>query len=336
MANPVMAGALLTQGLRADFARIYKSEYEGVMQDLGDIFWMDAVSDKLKEFYAYLESAPYPIRKDKGMVIESKPMKSIQFNVINRTWARKIEWDWEDRQDDQTGSLFDQSRDLGRNWSTLIERIIVGQFIQNSSDNDLLPTVPNSADGSALYISTTRFGSSSGNIVSQTGSTNVQDIITDLYGAVRRLSEFQDTESQPLWSPSALRRGITVIHGSSLTKVMALAAHQGLVHNTIAGSSTTDVQTGAAVSNTIMGGALGINWNFVPTQRITNSALYCFMRGLPVYKRPVFRQIREPFFETFATWENSDAARDNGQESIQFRSREGYGSGLPYATVKIV
>ena len=79
MANPIMAGALLTQGLRADFAKVYKSEYDGIMQDLGDIFWLDATSDKLKEVYAYLESAPYPIRKDKGEVIEEKAMKSIQF-----------------------------------------------------------------------------------------------------------------------------------------------------------------------------------------------------------------------------------------------------------------
>ena len=64
-------------------------------------------------------------------------------------------------------------------------------------------------DGSALYISTTRYGSSDGNIVSVTGTTVVQDVITDIFDVKRRFIEFQNTESQPFWDMTDVDKGLT-------------------------------------------------------------------------------------------------------------------------------
>lgn len=129
MVNPVAAGALLTAGLRTEFANIYESSYSGIIANFGDIFWLDVPSDKRKELYAYLQSAPYPVRWDQGDMIGSANMLSTQFSVVNYDWGRRIGWHVNDRADDQTKTLFLRARELGSHWGTLSERIIVGQML---------------------------------------------------------------------------------------------------------------------------------------------------------------------------------------------------------------
>jgi hypothetical protein len=332
MANLIQAGALLTAGLRSEFSKVYYPSFDGIKEQLGDVMWLGVTSNKLTELYAYLESTPFPVRWDRGNVIGSKNMKSVQFSVTNRDFGRRIYFHVNDLADDQTSSLYAQARALGQNWATLAERIFF-QILGALTDNDLLPAVPNAADGSALYISTTRFGSSDGNIVSQTGSSTAQQIITDLMSAQRRFIEFQDTEGQPLWNAGDVSKGMVMFYGPSIILPVTQAMTSMSVHSTIAGSSTTNVQTGARIDNVLKTG--GIDIKPVVSQRISDSKLYLFLKGLPDYKKPIFQQVREPFFEAQGNWETSDHVRDTGEMYIQFRSREGYGIPVPFATIRV-
>lgn len=329
---PVMAGPLLTQGLKTDFVKVYTPTYEGVQAELGEVFWLDATSDKLREVYAYLETAPYPVRWDRGNIIASKAMKAVQWSVVNRDWGRRIPWHVNDRADDQTSSLFDQVRDLGRNWGTLIERCIY-QIITGTTDGDLLPALPVASDGISLFSSASRYGVSGGNVLSSQGTSTIQQIITGLMNVYRRNLDFKNTESQPLWNDREAKK-FSIFYGTAITLVMNQALTQMNTYWRIAGSSATnDVSTQSTMDNVLKTAALDLRG--INSQRITDSQYYCFLRGLPNYKKPIFWQVREPFFEAYATWDNSDRVRDTGEEYLQFKSRGGAGIPVAYAAVNV-
>lgn len=331
MANNVMAGALLTAGLRSEFINVWEPSYKALTADFGDILWLSATSDKLTEIYAFLESTPYPERWDRGNKIASKSMKSVQFSVTNRDWGFRIYYHSNDVGDDQTKSLMAKVRELGRNWIILEEEIIF-QFIQGSTNARLLPAVPNSSDSVALYSSSTRYGSSGGNQVTETGTSTVQQIITDTMSVYRRYSEFQNTESQPLLN-TAEAKSLTVVYAPELALVMNQALTQMTVFGYQAGTSTTDTSTAAAIDNVLY--TAGFNIKPIMSQRITDTSRYFFLRNLPEYKRPIFQQIREGQTEALGNWETSDHTRDTGEQYVQFKNRAGWGSCVAYATIKL-
>lgn len=333
MGNPVAVGALLTPGLRAEFARVYSESYLEEGADI-DALIATVPSDKIKEIYGYPEAAPYPVRWDRGNMIGSASLKSVQNTIYNNDWGRRIYIHSDDVGDDQTGSAWVQCRELGRNWGSLRVRIFY-QYITGATDNDLLKAVPNSADGLTLYSSSTRFGSSSGNIVTQSGSSTVQQVINDLFSVKQRFIDFQNTQSQPLLDPGTIQKyGLHVFYGSSMNALFEAALKQTTVHSTIAGSSTTNVQTGAGVANLIQ--ATGYPITTTVTQRITNTAFYSFIKGQPTEKRPLTRQVRDGFTEAQGNWETSDHTRNTGEFYLQFKSREGWGSMVPFTTAKCV
>ena len=322
MASPMAIGALTTQGLRSEFSMVYQPRYQGLIQRIGDIIWLDATSDKLQEVYGFLESPIYPVRWEPGNVISSKTILSQQFTIVNRDFGRRVYLpkNW---QDDQTGSAWQVARSLGANWGTLAERIFY-QYILNSTDPDLLPVVPNSADGSALYLTTTRFGDAGGNVVGQTGVTTVQDVITDLFSVHERYQDFQNTESQPFWDPIDTQN-IAVFYGTNLNLVMQQAKNQTRPHSVVS-------TTGAATTNLVLEG--DVSFTFTASQRITNNNYFCFLRGLPSYMRPIVRQVRKGETEAQGNFATSDHTRDTGEPYVQFDSREGWGSALAIATIR--
>lgn len=324
MADPIAIGALLTQGIRNEFALVYAPRYKGVMDRIGGVVWLEVTSDKISELYGFLNAAIYPVRWDPGNVIGAKSITSVQFRVTNRDFGRRVYLP-RNYEDDQTGTAYQVARALGQNWATLSERIFY-QIIQAGTDNDLLPAVPTPADGSALYISTTRYGSSDGNIVSVTGTSIVQDVITDIFDVKRRLIEFQNTESQPFWDMSDVDRGLTIFYGSSLTQVMEQTRSQVLVPFA---NSTSN----AGISNAIQDARFVPQ--FVNSQRITNTSWYAFLNGVDGPQRPLFRQVRKQMSEAQGNWATSDHTRDVGEPYVQFDSREGWGSALAIGTIRV-
>lgn len=331
-ANPVMAGATLTAGLRADFARTYESRYAKVGLKLQDV--MDRVtSDKLEEIYAYFEAAPYPARWPRGSQIQSKPFGSVQFTIKNVDWGRRIEWHVNDREDDQTQSLFTQAQAAGANWATLDERVFM-QIITGTSDPDLLESIPNAPDGSALYATTAggsdRFGVSGGNTIeSPAGVSTAGDVRTDLFTAVERTKLFQDTEGEPLWPDDVIDGGFVVYYNADNYQIFQEAFIQGRTMQVVQDGGSN--VSGAAVTNVVLDSGLRVELR--ATQRITDNDWFLFLKDSPL--KAVVRQERQPLRSFTATFENNPGTRDAKIEYIQWDSRTGYGVLLPYQTVRV-
>jgi len=329
MANPVSVGALLTAGLRPEFANVYRFNYTGVEKRLRDVVWLDATSDKIKEIYGYLQAAPYPVRWPRGAVIDSKDILSVQFSVPNFDWGRRIYIHDNDIQDDQTQTAYVVARELGAHWATLAERVFY-QVMQSTTDANLLPAIPVAADGLNLYSGSSRFGVATGNQFTSTGTSTVQQIINDIYTVKQTFINFQDTEGQPLMDPATIQgNGFRIFHGPSITLVMEQVAKAMIVP---IGANTAT--SNAGVSNLVM--ASGTPIDFENNQRITGTSYYSWMKGLSNDKRGFFRQVRQGFFESVGNWEVSDHTRNTGEIYIQFKTREGYGLALPYNTIKTV
>ena len=73
-----------------------------------------------------------------------------------------------------------------------------------------------------------------------------------------------------------------------------------------------------------------IRW---PTQRITDNDWFVGLVGSQ--KMAIFSQLREPLREQIATFDNSDIARHEGKESIQFWTRKTAGLHLPYGLFRV-
>lgn len=330
MPSPVNIGALLTAGLRAEYGQAFTPRYQGVMARIGSVVG-EVTSDKLTELYGALKAPIYPIRWDNGQEMPSKDVLSVQIQVTNLDWGRRVYLprNWED---DQTKTAWQVARGLGQNWATLPERLFY-QYITAGTDQELMQVLTTSYDGVALYSAAAREGASSGNIVTQTGSATVQQIITDFFSMDARFYDMTNSESQPFWDPSDLNH-YTLFYGTSINLVMMQAAKQMVVMSKIAGTSTTDISTAAGVSNTLLASGKTVTWQM--SQRITNSAIYSFLTGIPNEQRAVARQLRKGLNEAVGNWETSDHTRSTGQPYVQYDNRETIFSFLFQSTVKVV
>ena len=327
--NPVYAAATLTAGLRADFWETYRITYGDVETRLSDVVNLGVSSDKLTEIYGYFESAPYPRHWPRGQGVPSKAFKSVQFNVTNLDWGRRVPWHVNDRMDDQTQSLFQMARMAGEHWATLPERVFF-QILTGTADAELLPAIPLAPDGANLYSATDgggnpRFGVAGGNTFAGTGVATGAAVRTDFFDAIERFRLFQDTEGQPLWDDSIVDQGYVCFFNVANWRVFAEAFQQERTAELVAAGA------GAGVTNIIL--ASGVKVEMRPTQRIVGNNWIVFLKGSKL--KSVFQQVRQPLFESNATWDNSDMVRDTGEEYIQWKSREGYGVLLPYQTIQI-
>lgn len=320
-------GGLLEPGLRSEFTQVYVPIYEGVRAQIGEVIWLDATSDKLQEVYGFMNAPLYMVRWSADTVIPSKAVESQRFVVINRDFGRRAVLP-RNVEDDQTGTAWQVARQLAVTAAILPEQIFY-QYIQATTDNTLLPTIPNSADGSALYITSTRYGVSGGNGVGITGVTTVQQVITDIFAVHRRFIDFQNTESQPYFD-AVMTKSMTVFHGSVTSLVMAQAEFQTRTPWEV---TTGANGTGQTPTNVVR--EAGFNIRYVNSQRITTNNHYWFLRGLPNYQRPIFRQVRKGYTEYPGTMVNSDYSRDTGHQYVQADLREGWGSALAIGTVRV-
>ena len=336
----VISAAVLTAGLRNTFADAYQITYDARIARLGKVMELGVPSDKKEEIYAYFESAPYPKRWPRGRNISSKPFDSVDFSVINYDFGRRIEWHENDREDDQTQSLFGQAKALGKHFATLHERIFF-QMLLASANLDLLPAIPNCPDGVALYSATdgksaARFGISGGNIITGSTVANPAFIQDDVLNAIERFKQFQDTEGEPLWDEAMLDGGgyVLIYNVANDANVRrALKASTYLDRVTVAGSSTSNTGHASAATPANIVVEEGLNIELWPTQRITTDDLYIFAAGCD--HKAVFQQERKALRESVATMDNSDHVRDTKEEYLQYDARYGYGAFLPYQTIQI-
>lgn len=323
-ANPVAASEALARGLKTDFVETYRAYNARVEPMLSRVMNMSVASDKSSELYAYFESAPHPARWPRGQELEVEGFGARQYSVANHDFSVAVDWHDNDEQDDQTGSLVSQAQTAGANFATLAERLFF-QVLLGTTDLDLLPVVPTAPDGAAFFSATdgsggNRFGTAGGNIFAGTGTT-VAQITADVFTAITRMRNFQDTKGQPLF-PAEMLQNFIILYGANAT--MEQNVRTAFQARTVQG-------TAAGISNINLEGGLGYTlWS---TPRITDNRIIVIGEGIP--QKPVFRQVRQEVRDNLEDFTNSDRTRRTKLKRLQWDARFGIGLNLPYQAVQI-
>lgn len=330
----VESGSTLTPGLRTDFWDTYEPMYKGVKEELGQVMKMDMPSSKLTEIFAYYLAAPHPVLWRRGTVATHKAFKAIQFSIQNRDWVIGVDWHLNDEADDQTGSLRGRVMDTATNMALLDERVLF-QLLQDSSDSELLESVPNAPDGAPLYSTTDgeggdRFQATDGNLITGGGLASSDLIREYAFDAKSRFIRFKDGQGQPLFDPKMVDEGLLLVANIDNAKVISEAFSQGRTVQVIKNVLGTENVAAAAVSNVIMDAGLKVKlWL---TSRVTNDNLYFFLQS-PRAKKPFFKLLRQDVREVTYDMTNDGHAKRTKEVGMQWDARYGYGVMLPYATV---
>jgi len=162
MPSTVGASGAFAAGIVAQAFSTYRKQYEINKTGLAMMGTMDFPSTRRQEIHFYWKTPAYPVRWPYGGApMASKPFGGVQFKIENQSYARSVSWDYRDALDEQTNGLLTQARGVGENFAYLIEEIFF--LIRNAgTDLDLLETVPNAPDGSAIFADATRFGITAG------------------------------------------------------------------------------------------------------------------------------------------------------------------------------
>lgn len=326
-----MTGAALLRGARADFREVYAKTYETIAPLLSGFVDLQVPSDKIEELYVVNTSAPHPQRISPGQQNQRKPFKSLSFTVPNYEFQVGTSWYWTDPLDDQTGTVLERARSAGQNMADLDERIAL-QILTGTTDPDLLPAIPTAADGAALFSTTggdgaARFGVADGNIVTGSGVTDVVAVQQDFYSTVTRMGLFQDTEGQPLHSPSTLRE-FTIVYNVANDRLFKQAFEQSLIFQN---NANTDA---AAAPSNFLKDLSYLRYNLIPTQRVTDNDWY--VSATNVRSKPIFIQQRMPVTDyTYRMGDGQYTPTTQRVEGVDWLCRKGGGVTVPYGIVKV-
>lgn len=324
-------GALGEPGLRNYGSMIYRPMYEGIRAMLGDFVALELTSDKLAEIYGFIEAPLYFTHWAQSKPIPAGTISSQRFEIRNNDFGRRIylprNWD-----DEQTGTAMAFAKMIAETYALLPHEVFF-QIIQESAFNGTTAPYPylvKWADGSDMFETSTRYGSSSGNTVTLTSASTVQGVITDIASVYRRFTEFQNTQSREFFNAQQCKQ-MTIVHGSAQSLVMLQAEFQTRVPWEVTAGATG---TGQTPTNILKEAQFDIR--FFNSQRITATAYYAFLRGLPDPLKPLWRQVRKNYTEWQGSFVTSDHSRDTGEVYVQGDCREGYGGGLAIGAIEVV
>ncbi len=338
-ANYVQVDSVLAAGLRNDFADTYEREAGATERDLNPILDTTGEAQARTETFGYFESADHPRRVDQHETVSGESFDAVNYTATLYNYELLIDWHEDDEADERLGRLFQRANEGGRNYGLLDDRI-AWQIILGSTDDELLPTVPNAPDGAALYNATAgdgsdRNGISGGNVITGSGVNTGHDVRTDVFNSIERIGGFTDTKGQPLHPPAILDRGFTVFYNINNSQIWAEGFRQATTVQKVAGDGTAgatdDVATAAGVSNVVMDS--GMNITLRPTTRITDNDAFIFLND-PII-RPLARLSKGGLIVNEGTRANSDEARKKGQRYIVWKDRRMYVVNQPLSTVHI-
>lgn len=321
----VIAGDVLAAGLRKEFSDTYMNTKREADAELAQCIEIVS-SDKRTETYGWFESAPHFSRWDSGDTIPVEGMDSEGFSITNFKFGVRVPWDREDREDDQTGSLFPAASGAGRSAAELPEEFFFEVLLNSAS---LLPAIPTAPNGQTIFHSS--HGGGVGNIVTGSGVASVQAVETDVWDACELWRRMLDTKGKPLFTNAHLSGTKVIICGAHNEAVVRKALQQDRMLSFIDGTSTSNTGHSAAVSNLLP------KQNFViwPTSRIASGNDDMFMVLTSAPKKAIVIQERTAIEEKVAHADNSDSVRTNDEEYIQWRQRLSAGVAEPYGIVQI-
>jgi len=322
VSNPVVSSETLAAAVRAHFAKTYDATYRAPRAMLEKVMEFGVPAKARTETYAYYESADYPEYWPYGETIPQGSFHSVSYTVTCRRYGKRISWNEDDRKDDQTRSLMNRVRDLATHFGTLDERAFFDLLL--GTTNVLPIGSSHTAPDGASYFATTaaganRFGVSSGNLLTGTGTT-VATIITDYYSAIAQFLLMKDTKGEPLHDTSLIDQGLCFLYGAAYTENVERAFLGQIVQGTQAG-----------ISNIVRDAARKVQlWG---SSRITTNDFYVFLTADPL--RSTAQIELEAMQTDDATRANSDFARNRGEEYFQAYARRGWVINLPYTAIAI-
>lgn len=314
----------LQAGLLKTAADMYMTDR--VLPDwVGSVIDLGETSDKRTESRGYFESAPVMKHQWRGDPINEGAFDSKTFDVTNFNYSMRVRWHRDDREDDQTDSLFEQAQGAGRSARTLPLRALYDMLL---GQTNMLPVVYNAPDGAANFDASTRFGVSGGNIQSGVTFSTGVGVRNGIWQAIERFHNMQDTEEQELHDTGIIENGgILVLFSAADTQQFAEAFKQEISSEVISTSN-------AGVSNTLM--ASGMKFNLVNAGfRLSTGTAFIFLMG--ARKKAFFQQTRTPLLQSqsMSGSQGTETTQTYGDEWVQQEQRLGYGSNLPYAAIKL-
>lgn len=324
---------LVTREIRPTFIDTYRIESEAYRDQMAMFMEMDQPSVRRQEFYAYAETSGYPERYQ-GDGVTSEAFKTRSFNAINYPWVKRIAWKIDDRKDSTVVDIVGQAKTTAQNW-VVLPMLLAAQIKQATTDPTLLPVIPLAPDGVAIYNATDgdgndRFGLSGGNTFTGAGVTIAGSLRTNLWTALARFRRFLNTKSKPLFNPGILGKGVLIEFAPANLQVFTEAFQQMRTWQVVQNAAATENVAAAGISNALRDG--GFKFELFANPFLTGNSWYVTLLGA---KKPLFEQVREKVYENFGVEENSDRARDNFEEYVQWKSRGTVAVGPAYGTISI-
>jgi len=316
-AGPSMnVGALRTEGFET-----YTKRYTASVQKLQEFVQMDIASDDRENRYFYWESAPTLRFQEYGAPVAHRAFAGVRYDRANFIFSVAVDWLKWDEADDQTKQLVPRVREVASQAGALPEQLTFQQ-LQQSSDRNLMPDLASGPDGSALFITTARFGHTSGNELTGSGAT-LLNIQSDYYSALETFGSWKDTEDEPLFTDDVVDGQMLVIASRSNRKAFDEALLTRRFIGDAAGATPTNpLHDGDAADPRI--------WY---TQRLSGNDWYIAATASP--QKPLYTQTRERLDLQFATEANSDEARERGVKAAYAELRGSAGLHLPYAVLYV-
>lgn len=318
----VIAGNVLAEGLLGDYRDVYMSTRRSLDSRLSLICDLGAFTDGRTNSRAYFEAAPHMRYVPYGDPTPEEGMGSKSFTIYNWQYKARVPWLRADREDDRTGSLPAMAQGAGESGALSPER---GVFDMLLSTTSFIPAVPNAADGTTIFSSSTRFETANGNSLTVSNwNASGPAARAGLFTGIEQFHLYKDGKGQPLHTDQVLESPVLCIYAAADMDIMAEALHPG----TVAYANST---SNAGVDNVLM--AQNRKWIPWASSRLSAGTMILALTGVRV--KPLLMQPRSKIRESFATEDNSDEARDSGKEYAQWEQRLGFGAGLPYGLIKI-
>lgn len=317
----VIAGNVLAEGLLADYAGAYANTRRTPDPKVAMVMDLGAASFGRSDTRGYFEAAPHMRHQPMGDPVPEEGMDSKSFQIVNWPYALRIPWHKDDREDDRTGSLRAMAEAGGRSAGLSAER---GLFDLLNGTTSFIPSVPNAADGTAIFSTATRFEVSTGNSLTGFSAASGPAYRSGIYGALSQFRLFKDGKGQPLFTDDQLNQPVLVIGSAVDMAALQEAFHKGLV-------AYANSTSNAGVDNVLM--LANSNLIFWMTQRVATGVAYVALSGAPV--KPFLMQERGKIETAYATAENSDLSRTSQIEYAQWRQRLGFGVGIVPSLIKL-
>lgn len=318
----VLAGNMLQIGLNSAFWDIYEQYKRTENPLLPEVMAVDQPSDGRYETYGAFQTAPYPELTYMGEPTPFGAFDALQWTTINYPYEIGVAWHRDDLADDKTKSLYQMAESAGEHFGTIRERWLAD--LLNGSAT-ILPAIPNAADGSAMFVNTTRFGQANGNTVATTGTTAAA-LKTDFWSAVTRYYQFTDPKGQPFLSPENLKSFIIMIPPA--LQSAALEAFSNPI--TLAGALTST--SNGPIPNNIMTAGLEVKLWVNP---YLSSSTVWFVFAKNVRKKACYQQTREALQRYDLNPTNNSNSVLMKQDGIVWRRRDGVGVALPVNAIKV-